>query len=108
MVTAQMFATECTYMLSLYTAPADYIAVTSNVTLSASERIVKVSVDIVDDEAVELKENFFLRIAVIGGLADAVELVQDETQVIIMNDDGNKLILTIHKHIIFCIYTIIS
>ena len=76
------------YIHVLPTAPADFITVTSNITLSASERIVNVSVDIVDDEAVELEENFFLRIAVIGGLADAV--VQDETQVIILNNDGNN------------------
>lgn len=47
-----------------------------------------VSVTIVDGKAVELNERFFVRIEVIGEQTDVVELVQRETQVFIMNNDG--------------------
>ena len=45
-------------------------------------------VSIIDDDIVELDEHFFMRIEVIGGLANHVQLVQEEAEIIILNDDG--------------------
>lgn len=73
----------------IHTAPTDYGAINTSVTLSATQRTATVFVTIIDDEAVELNERFFMKIEVSGEMSDAVELEQGETQVIITNNDGN-------------------
>ena len=68
-----------------------YGAFNTSVILSASNKMEAVFVTIIEDEAVELNEGFFVRFKVSGELADAVELEQRETQVIITNNDGNAV-----------------
>lgn len=77
------------YMLWYYvhTAPTDYEAINTSVTLSPSNKVEAVLVTIVDDEAVELNERFFVRIE------GSEVLVQSETQVTINNNDGNQCYL---------------
>ena len=71
------------------TAPTDYGAINTTVTLSTSNRTAAVPVTIMDDEAVELNELFFMRVEVSGASSDTVEQAQRETQVTIVNNDGN-------------------
>ena len=77
-----------TRLPSIYTAPSDYDANSTSIVLSASKKTESVFVNIIDDDVVELDEHFFVRIEVIGDLANRVQLVQKETEIIILNDDG--------------------
>ena len=70
---------------TIYTAPEDYNAVRSIVSLSINNRVEAISISISDDEEVELNERFVVMIEVISG---SVELALRMVQIIIMNDDG--------------------
>ena len=76
-----------------YIASSDYDANSTNLTLSACKKRESVFVNIIDDEIIELDEHFFVRIEVVGELANHVQLVQEEAEIIILNDDGIVLSL---------------
>ena len=73
---------------AFYTAPSDYDVNSTNIVLSASKKTESVFVSIINDEVIELDERFYVRIEVIGELANHVQLVQKEAEIIILNDDG--------------------
>ena len=79
-------------MIILYSVSDDYDAVTMNVTLSTSNKIVSTFISIVNDETVELNEYFFVRIEAFIG---PVEFVRRETEIVILNDDGNQCLMWI-------------
>ena len=60
----------------------------TGIVLSTSKKTESVFISIIDDDVVELDERFFVRIEVIGELANCVQLVQKEAEIIILNDDG--------------------
>ena len=64
---------------------------TTNVTLSASNRMESISLSINDDEAVELNEHFLVRMEVISETDSPVELSPGQTEIVILNDDGKVI-----------------
>lgn len=73
----------------IFTAPLDYKAITIVIPpASNTNSIVSVFITINDDEVVEHNEYFFVRIEVIDKLANCVQLVQSEAEIIILNEDS--------------------